>query len=95
MEVSKRMGVAFCLTFVGGLVSRRADLEFDESDDARCKQYNVQPLPEAKQRHFDQNGPIPCPCSDLRERASEEFDLVLPSSHLLGLGCGMKCDMST
>ena len=55
MEVSKRMSVAFRLSFVGGVIPRRANFEFDESDDARREQHNVQPLPEAKQRHFDQN----------------------------------------
>ena len=90
MEVSKRMGIPLCLSFVGGVIPRRADLEFDESDDPRREQHNVQPLPEAKQGNLDENDPISFRPTNLRERVSEEFDFAFPSADLLSFGGGMK-----
>ncbi len=94
MEISQRMSVALSLSFVGGVIPRRADLEFDDSDDAGREQHNVQPLPKAKQRHFNQNVPVLSRCAGLRESGSKEFDLAFPRADLLRLGGCVKCDVS-
>src|SRR5208337_2458491 len=83
MEISQRMSVALSLSFVGGVIPRRANFELNESDDARREQHNVQPLPETKQRHIDQDVPVPRPCARLSERVSEQFDLAFPGADLL------------
>jgi hypothetical protein len=93
MEVSKRMTIALCLSFVGGVIPGRANFEFDERDHARGEQHNVQPLPETKKRTFDQNYPAASDLTYLGQCGSEEFDLPFPSSYLLRFSCGMESDV--